>query len=176
MRETRARSLVVVWADPGVATGWSLHKVPGKMLLAHGQVGSMSAVRWSTGQFRTTNTSESVDQYLTLCRAVFERVCQEDDVFVVGTEGFTLMMQSTDSALLEPVRFNAVLEDRLRGTGQRVEYQNPGDKDVITDQRLMLWDVYKPGAGHARDAQRHGLLYLRRWASHAHVRDRSGWN
>lgn len=171
----QVRYLVVVWADPGVTTGWSLHRVPGKLLLAHGQVGSMNAVRWSTGQFSASNTSESVDQYLGLCRAVYERVCGEEDVFVIGSERFTLMMQSTDAALLEPVRFNAVLEDRLRGTGQRVEYQGASDKDVITDQRLMLWDAYKPGAGHARDAQRHGLLYLRRWATHSHVRARSGW-
>lgn len=170
------RSLVVCWADPGGTTGWSLHKVPAKHLLAHGQVGSVSVMRWSTGQFRGRDTSESVDQYLGLCRKVYEGVCDEDDVFVVGTEGFILMEYTSDPALLEPVRFNAVLHDRLRQSGQRVEMQMAGDaKKEITDQRLMLWGLYKPGAGHGRDAQRHGLLYLRRWAASEAVRIRSGW-
>jgi hypothetical protein len=85
-------------------------------------------------------------------------------------------MFSTDRSLLEPVRFNAVLLDRLRESGQRVEMQNASDAmNEITDQRLMLWGLYKPGAGHGRDAQRHGLLYLRKWAKSAKVRERSGW-
>lgn len=170
------RSLIVLWADPGETIGWSLHKVSAKHLLAHGQVGSVRVMKWSTGQFAARGTSDGVDQYLTLCREAYERIADEDDVFVVGAESFTLMQYSTDSSLLEPVRFNAVLEDRLRGSGQHVEYQSASDaKNEVTDQRLMLWGLYKPGAGHGRDAQRHGLLYLRRWAASAKVRERSGW-
>jgi hypothetical protein len=170
------RSLVVCWADPGETIGWSLHKVSCKHLLAHGQVGSVSVMRWSTGQFKARGTSEGVDQYLGLCRLAYERACDEDDIFVIGAEDFVLMQYSTDRALLEPVRFNAVLDDRLRGSGQVVEKQMPGDAmKEITDQRLMLWGLYKAGAGHGRDAQRHGLLFLRRWAADERLRSRTGW-
>lgn len=169
-------SLVVVWADPGVATGWSIHRAPIELLLREGQVGAMSQIKWKSGQFSPGSTSASVDCYLDLCRGAYEQIAEEDDVFVIGSEGFILMMQSTDPTLLEPVRFNAILGDRLRGTGQRVEVQMASDaKNVITDQRLKLWGAWKAGAEHARDAQRHGLLFLRRFASDRRVRERYGW-
>lgn len=169
------KRLVVVWADPGVTTGWSLHSTPIDLLVREGQVGALRETTWKTGQFRFDNTSDSVDAYLRLCRKVYEEVADDEDVFVMGAEGFTLMMLSTDHALLEPVRFNAVLLDRLRGTGQGVEFQQPTERLVITDQRLKLWGVYKPGAEHARDAQRHGLVFMRRFASQPKLRARLGW-
>lgn len=169
------KRLVVTWADPGMATGWSVHSVPIDLLLREGQVGAVRGMKWKTGQFRFSNTTDSVDAYLALCRKVYEELTDEEDVFVMGTEGFTLMMLSTDYALLEPVRFNAVLRDRLVGTGQTVEEQQPSERTVITDQRLQLWGLYRPGAEHARDAQRHGLVFLRRFASQPKLRARLGW-
>lgn len=170
------RALVVVWADPGDTTGWSIHRAPIGLLLREGQVGAMRQVKWQIGQFKPGNTSSSVDQYLDLCRAAYERLCDEEDIFVIGREGFILMMQSTEPSLLEPVRFNAVLDDRLRGTGVWAETQMPSAaKNTITDQRLKLWGVYKPGAEHARDAQRHGLLFLRRFATDKRLREKHGW-
>lgn len=170
------KALVTVWADPGDTTGWAIHRVPIDLLLREGQVGAMRQTKWSSGQFRPGSTSASVDQFLDLCRAAYERLCEEDDVFVMGSEGFILRMLSTEPSLLEPVRFNAVLDDRLRGTGMWAERQMPAEAmKTITDARLRLWGVYKPGAQHGRDAQRHGLLFLRRFASDRRIRDRYGW-
>lgn len=172
MKEDVGPALTVVWADPGVATGWSVHRVNIRRLLTMGQVASMDRVWWRIGQFRTAGTSASVDHYLDLCRAVYER-SDESDVVVIGCESFTLRMQSTDPALLEPVRFLSVLQDRLRGSGVEVQMQSPSDaKKAITDDRLGLWGVYQPGAEHARDAQRHGLLFLRRYCSDERLRKR----
>jgi hypothetical protein len=84
-------------------------------------------------------------------------------------------MQSRDYWLLEPVRFLAVLQDRLRGTGVRVETQMPGERDIISDERLKLWGLWKPGPEHPRDAQKHALAFLRRFASQEKVRARYGW-
>lgn len=168
-----ARALVVVWADPGEHLGWSVHRVPIARLVVAGQVGSVRETWWRTGVVRAGSTTASVDSYLALCRAAWERA-GEDDVVVVGTEGFSLEMLSRDLSLLEPVRFNAVLMDRLHGTGVRVEVQQPGERKVITDARLQTWGLWKPGSGHARDAQRHGLLFLRRFATQPHLRARYG--
>lgn len=170
------KALVVVSADPGITTGYAVHRVPIELLLREGQVGATRATKWSSGQFRPGTTSESVDQFLDLCRAAWDKVADEEDTFVMVTEGFVLQMFSTDTALLEPVRFNAILHDRLRGTGQWAEVQMASDaKRTITDQRLQLWGAWKAGADHARDAQRHGLLFLRRFASDRRVRERYGW-
>lgn len=167
-------ALVVVWADPGVNTGWSVHRVNIEELLAVGQVGSTRRMWHRVGQYRSASTSVAVDSYLNLCRAVWERAGDED-VVVLGCEGFTLMMNSTDPALLEPVRFLAVLRDRLRGTGVGVEVQGASEAiKTITDVRLKTWGLYKPGTEHGRDAQRHGLLFLRRYASQPELRLRVG--
>jgi hypothetical protein len=168
-------ALVVVWADPGRHTGWSVHRVSISSLLTRGQVGSTSLLWWRIGQFDSTSTSSAVDSYLALCRTVWER-SRDSDVVVVGCEGFTLMMNSKDYWLLEPVRFLAVLQDRLRGTEVRVEVQGAGDaKKTITNERLATWGLYEAGKEHGRDAQRHGLLYLRRFASQLETRRRAGW-
>lgn len=168
-------ALVVVWADPGKHTGWSVHRVSISALLARGQVGVTSLLWWRIGQFDSVSTSGAVDSYLALCRTVYERA-REEDVVVIGCEGFTLMMNSTDYWLLEPVRFLAVLQDRLRETEVRVEVQGATEaKKVVTDQRLQTWGLYEPGKGHGRDAQRHGLLYLRRFSDQVATRRRAGW-
>jgi hypothetical protein len=105
---------------------------------------------------------------------VWER-SEEEDIVVIGCEGFSLEMLTRDYWLLEPVRFLAVLEDRLEGTGVTVAVQMPNDRTVITDDRLKAWGVWKPGAEHARDAQRHALRFLRSFATHKEVRRRHGW-
>lgn len=171
-------ALVVVWADPGVTTGWSVHRVVVSELLVRGQVGSVGRMWWRSGQYRSAGTSEAVDSYLNLVRAVYEK-SGEEDIVVIGCEGFTLMMQSTDPALLEPVRFLAVLQDRLRETeyGREVgvQVQQPGERSIISEDRLRLWGLWKPGMVHARDAQQHGLAFLRRFATQPLLRKRVGW-
>jgi hypothetical protein len=167
-------ALVVVWADPGITTGWSVHRVSIPVLLARGQVAATS-VTWSrVGQYRSGDTSSAVDSYLNLCRAVWEK-SDDSDVVVLGCEGFRLMMNSTDEALLEPVRFLAILRDRLRGTGVGVEVQYPAERSVITDERLRLWGLWHPALVHGRDAQKHGLAFLRRFAGQEALRKRVGW-
>lgn len=168
-------ALVVVWADPGVTTGWSVHRVEVSLLLREGQVGSVSRLWWRSGQFRSPGTSEAVDSYLALCRAAWEKA-EPEDLVVIGCESFSLRMQSSDPALLEPVRFLAVLNDRLRESGVEVQTQGASEmKNIITEQRLRLWGLWKQGAEHGRDAQRHGLLFLRRFASQEKLRKAVGW-
>lgn len=168
--------LVVVWADPGVTTGWCVVRVSIADLMACGQVelAARGQIWWQSGQFRSPTTSVAVDSYLALCRVAWEKAA-EDDVVVIGCEGFSLGMLSRDVALLEPVRFLAVFIDRLRESGVEVQVQMPGDRMVITDARLKLWDMWKPGAEHARDAQRHALLFLRRFSQQERLRRAVGW-
>lgn len=171
-------ALVVVWADPGVATGWCVLRVPISKLLTLGQVGSTRYLWWKVGAFRVPlgpgSSSASVDAYLALCRAAWEKA-GEEDIVVLGCEGFRLRMLSTDEALLEPVRFLAVLRDRLVGTGVEIEVQYPGERDVITDGRLRLWGMWVPGPDHPRDALKHALVFLRRFATQELLRKKLGY-
>ena len=169
--EVAVRHLAVVWADPGKMTGWCVVRVPVKTLLRLGQVGSTSQTWWRSGQYEAVSTSDAVDKYLGVARQVWER-SEEDDAVVIGCEGFSLQMQSTDYWLLEPVRFLAVLQDRMLAAGVRVEVQMPGERTIITDARLQSWGLWKPGAVHARDAQRHCLRFLRRFCGDVELQKR----
>jgi hypothetical protein len=44
-------------------------------------------------------------------------------------------------------------------------YQAPSMKPLCDDQRLKSMGLYEPGRGHAMDALRHGIIYLR---NHGH--------
>ena len=40
-------------------------------------------------------------------------------------------------------------------------YQSPAQKHLCDDDRLKVMGLHKPGLGHANDAIRHGIIYLR---------------
>lgn len=168
-----AGNLVVAWFDPGITTGWALVRVPVKRLMENGQVQSIRWTQWKCGQYNFAgDTSASVDRALEIARTAYVEVCEAGDVFVLGSEGFTLRMLSMDAALLEPVRFNSIIDDRLRGNegGLWCERQQPSDaKKTITDQRLRNWSTWHP-SDHARDGLRHAFLFLRRWCSQPALR------
>lgn len=171
--------LVVVSADPGIITGWAVHRLPARCLAQEGLVPSLRYTEASVGQFRMGNTSANVDAFLKVARTAYEEITDEDDYFAVVTESFILTQFSMDPEMLEPVRFNAVLADRLRGTGQGLEQQSPSEvTTTINNARLALWGQLDRSSAvpvHGRDAQRHGLYYARRFVTDSRVRDRLGW-
>lgn len=167
------RRLVVCWFDPGVTVGWCVLRVPEAYLCEEGQVGARSRLQSRAGEFRMGSTSANVDRALDIARTVEVELADVGDLFVLGVEGFTLRMLSLDEELLEPVRFNSVMLDRLRGTVQRLEVQTSSDAlKTITDDRLRAWDLYHTSE-HARAATKHALLYLRRYIKghRDHVRE-----
>lgn len=95
--------------------------------------------------------------------------------FVFAMENFVLRMLDQDPALLSPVRVGAVLMDRLEQAESEtpVFFQSASDAmNTVTDQRLKSWGIYDSHSGaHARDASRHGVLFIRRFASSLGIRE-----
>jgi hypothetical protein len=175
-----AARLVVVAIDPGVTCGWAIVRVPIKVLLELGQVGSVSRMQVSTGQFREGSTSANVDRVLELKRTAYEELTDDEDVMVCVHEGFTLRMLNKDPEMLEPVRFLAVWEDRFAPPRPEfplpVEIQDPSlALGTIGDERLRLWGLWQPAREHGRAALKHGLMYCRRFADQKVVRLRAGY-
>lgn len=157
------RRLVVCWFDPGVTVGWCVLRVPVEYLLREGQVGARSRLQWRSGEFRMGSTSGNVDRALDIARTVEVELAEVGDLFTLGAESFTLRMLSLDEELLEPVRWLAVMRDRLRGSARVLETQGASDAlRTITDDRLRAWDLWH-SSEHARAATKHSLLYLRRY-------------
>lgn len=104
---------------------------------------------------------------------------REGDVFVMVSEGFGLRLMSMDPALLAPERINSILVDRLVQSESETPlfFQLPSEAmTTVTDARLLRWAMYDPGSGvHARDADRHAILFLRNFAARKEIRSLLGF-
>lgn len=160
--------------------GWAIVRVPIKHLLSLGQVGSVPHMKVQTGQFREGSTSANVDRALDYARVAYEEVAEDEDIVVVGHEGFTLRMMNSDPEMLEPVRFLAVWDDRF--SPPRPEFPLPVERQdpslalgTIGDDRLRLWGLWQAGREHGRAALKHALMYCRRFEGSKVVRQRAGY-
>ena len=179
-------AVVVQAYDPGElsGTGWFGVRTPMETLVRQGTRRSLSRSHWAMGEIRPGResllqglwVSDVVDQMLEVGRWVHEQLVEEGDVFVIVCEGFVLRMMSQDPNLLAPVRVESVLRDRLRDS--KVPYYTQTSSDplhTITDARLREWCMYRRDSGqHARDAQRHGIHFLRKLASVPKLRTELG--
>lgn len=194
------RNLVIFAVDPGITSGWSALKVPVARLGALGVTRTLARCRWRHGQIlrsgvgvgrmaEAVSDSRHVTLILEQARAVYEEFVfvpseddpedWEEDSFVFVVESFSLRMMSMDTNLLAPVRVTSMLLDRMwaRESDLPVFFQNPADaKRTVTDQRLRTWAMYDSGSGpHARDADRHAILFLRRFAESQGIRSSLGF-
>lgn len=186
----RRGRLIVASYDPGVTVGWAWHAASIDSLLRKGTRDILRELRADVeldtlhpevasldlgihyGQFGGSFSSDDLraDRMMDnvrSCWVSFKVDPGGGDVFAVVTERFTLRQMGMDDSLLAPVRLNAKFERDLRGAGMVMHQQTPADaKTVCNDGRLRSWNVFDSKSGvHARDAQRHGILFLRRWAS-----------
>lgn len=144
--------------DPGGTTGWSLlvlrannfEKLNQEKLLA-------SKLNWWHGQVVGTT-----DQ----CLAVHQmkRIIDDWPTAAIVMESFFL--RKTRMGIdLSPVEVIAQIRNHLYYQGRSMHMQQPSQaKTTATDDRLRLWGCYTPegGLNHARDADRHAMLFLRR--------------
>ena len=77
---------------------------------------------------------------------------------LVVCENFTLRTSVTFPDL-SPVYIIGALE--ALELPRETVYQAPSQKHLCDDARLKVMGLHKPGLGHANDAIRHGIIYLR---------------
>jgi len=160
----------VIALDPGETTGWSLLTVdpaalsnPAKVKILgsiydhqHGQVDSY---RGDDGE------QQMVDDLYALC-AVWPHAA-------VVIEDFVIRINDRSRSFLAPVRTTAALKQLLWADGRITFKQTPNDaKNTATDSRLKDWGMYERegGLNHARDADRHAILFARRCAQSLKLR------
>lgn len=164
----------VIAIDPGGTTGWSLISVHPESLTEpnadfldniflhqHGQVdcgvhrgnlhASLHAGISTDGEF-----SGIYD---------LAKLIESWPVAAVVIEDFHLRQQRKDRDLLSPVRITSALGYAMWLAGREYHVQTPADaKTTCSDYRLKQWRMYDDTGGlrHARDADRHAILFLRR--------------
>lgn len=193
--EVEKGRVIVVAFDPGDTTGWSSHCAPKDLLMGGGTRETLKVMRramgedgfgrehvgWRLGQFGVgegLDEDDQTDRMIQLVRQAWGvwEVDENWDTFFVVLEDFILRRSEMSRSLLTPVRLIAKFEYAFRHKGIYVCRQSPGDaKNVVTDERLRSWNVYQTSSGvHSRDAQRHGILALRRWGSQPLLRRKTG--
>lgn len=196
------KNLVVFAIDPGLDTGWSAWKVPVARLRATGATRTLPWCRWRHGTIQRSappgtghiaqaiSDSRHVTMILDQSRRMYEEFVYESDeegeaegwesdVFVYVLESFDLRMMSMDTNLLAPVRVNDRILDRmyLAESELPLYMQSPSDaKTTVTDARLKTWNVYnRSDTLHSRDADRHAILFIRRFADDRELQSRLGF-
>lgn len=177
------KRLVVFAVDPGVTSGWCALSVPLGILSVAGVRRTLARCRWRHGQVHRDSIGDHVLDYgdtnhvnllIDMMGIIYQEWVHESDVFCVVLERFDLRLLSSDPSLLSPVRINALLMDRLQGGKYPDDIdptplfmQSASDaKNTVTDARLQSNGMYDPHSGvHARDADRHAILFLRRMVS-----------
>lgn len=152
----------VVSVDPGGTTGWSVISVHPDALVDPDVAILDNIVHWTHGQFSGDENAQA-SEVLGLIDS-FPGCC-------VVIEDFILRTSNGGREVLSPVRITARIEFGLYVGGGLVPSfrQMPSEaKSVATDARLRDWGFYerKGGLEHARDADRHGLVWLRKCKQH----------
>jgi len=148
---------VVVAIDPGKTTGWSVMMVHPEAL-KDPEVSILANIDpWIHGEIDCTDENFGIE--------ALDELIEYWPGAAVVFESFSLRKFSSDEELLSPVRINATLGYLRWKCAVRVFYQSSEmAKRTATDTRLQLWGMYESEGGleHARDADRHGITFLRR--------------
>lgn len=164
----------IISVDPGGTTGWALIQVPPEALFdadvpilpniwmhQHGQI-DCGVHRGNLDTSLHTGISTHGEFSGIYDLAAFVRAWP---VAAVVVEDFTLRQLRMDRELLSPVRITSALGYELWKNGRDYHVQTPTDaKRICTDDRMKEWGLYEARGGmqHARDADRHAVLFLRR--------------
>ena len=164
----------IIAIDPGGTTGWSMISVIPEVLQEsdarildniishqHGQVDCGT----HRGNLATTlHSGISTDGEFSGIYDIAKFIHSWPSAAVV-IEDFTLRQLRMDRDLLSPVRITAAIGYSTWISGRDYHVQSPADaKSTCTDERLREWGMYDKYGGleHARDADRHAILFLRR--------------
>lgn len=140
--------------DPGGITGWCVMSVHVDALLSDEYAILDNITHWEQGQLDVDEHQQEME---------IAQLMEAWDSAALLFEGFELR---TVAAELSPVRLTAVAAHIARHyfmPPRPIFKQMPSHAmTTITDRRLKDWGLYKPGQEHARDAERHAILFLRR--------------
>lgn len=164
----------VIAIDPGGTSGWSLISVHPEALTEpkadmfenifehkHGQV-DCGSHRGNLGT--SLHDGISTEGEFSGVYDLTELIRMWPSAAVV-IEDFNLRQMRMDRELLSPVRITSAIGHQMWLDGRDYHVQQPSDaKNVCSDNRLRKWRMYDKSGGmqHARDADRHAILFLRK--------------
>lgn len=154
----------VVAFDPGGTTGWSIMETTLGALDDNTIPVHEILTGWWHGQIVCND--EKIDNYEQVAiDAMAELITAQAaaDDFAVVMESYQIRSKRTDAETISPIRFIAGVEQYVWDMCRYMAKQGPSEKTGVTDDRLEAWGLYlRDGQQHARDADRHALLFLKK--------------
>jgi hypothetical protein len=157
--------LPILAFDPGGTTGWSL-------LVLRKEIGGQDVFSWNLDQILSHKLSwehGEIPTYGAEDEAVYQlsKLIEQWPTAAIVVEDFILRAERKEKSreLLSPVRLTAKLGVYLWRMRKRMFLQQAAQaKPVITNERMAMWRCLAEDGlpDHARDADRHALLFLRR--------------
>lgn len=172
----------VIALDPGGTTGWSMINVVPEVLIENDAYILDNILSHQHGQvdcgMHRGNLGESLHDGISTdgeFSGIYDlsKFIQSWPSASVVVEDFVLRTYRMDRDLLSPVRVTSAIGYVMWKDGRDYHIQSPADaKRVCTDERLKEWGMYdaRGSLNHARDADRHAILFLRRAKDSAKLR------
>lgn len=166
----------VIAIDPGGTTGWSVMVVHPEALvdkdvpiltnLLHRENGQIRAIPVPVGNAKPKVRELSLEERRCV-RTIMQDVVIKWPGAACVIEDFILRERSMARELLSPVRLTSALEWAIDESDLQIslDRQTPAEaKGTATDDRLKQWGLYSRAGGmqHARDADRHAIVFFRR--------------
>lgn len=140
--------------DPGGVTGWSRITLRPRALEEKFPIEDILADSdWEHGQIDCSDLDPGAK--------IMRRLCNEFPTAAVVSESFFLRQMAVD---LAPVELIAIVRHHLWMQGKTLHMQQASQGKRLTDERLKRLGAYTSefGWNHARDADRHLIMILRR--------------
>jgi hypothetical protein len=172
----------VIAIDPGGTTGWSRMVVHPEALsnpdvsvlehIEHHMNGEIRAIPPAlAGKVAALNLKREERRCV---NALMRDVMYPWFGAAVVIEDFLLRKKSMDRELLSPVRLTAALEYAVEEQEMHMtlHLQQPSEKEAASDDRLKRWKLYVRAGGmqHARDADRHAIIFLKKAKQRGSIR------
>lgn len=163
--ELPTNAVPILALDPGGTTGWSLLVLRRNIMGRDVFSWNLDAIlrnkfMWDHGELSCLGDEDAAVYYLA-------RLCDQFPSAAIVVEDFILRAERKEKSrdLLSPVRITAKLEHCLWRRRRRIFRQTAGQaKPIVTNDRLALLGALANDGmtDHARDADRHAVMFLRR--------------
>lgn len=173
------RKVALLAIDPGGVTGWSIVTTTIDKIMDPTLQAAMVPDEWWHGEIdcrakdkKETLWREAESEGVAVMECLYESIPAVHVGIVI--EDFLIRRFDKSRPFLSPVRLTFAFDQLMFDRGVWTDRQMPSDAITsITDDRLKSWNFYVPdGLGHARDADRHMMLFIRRLRAKASLRRR----
>ena len=163
----------VIACDPGGITGWSVMSVHPEALCDPDVLILDNIKHWAHGEIVCNGPGGKYSPEMESAgSAEFLETVDAWPGALVVIEDYVVRTPRMDKETVTPIRLIGALDFGLWLRRRTSAKQMPSEKAVASDERMRQWGLYERagGMGHARDADRHAIVMLRKLKARRQLR------